>query len=72
MDVENLKYYANSLEKQAVENKMAAAVFRASFNAPPLTERLDGEWLKEAADELHDLALRARKLAAEIKAKIAL
>ena len=72
MDVENLKYYAKTLERHAGETDTAAAAFRASLNLLRGSKnRVEEMWLRETAKDLHDLAQWARQLAAEIKRRIA-
>lgn len=73
MDVENLRYYAKTLERHAGETDAAVAAFRASLNLlRGSKDRVDEAWLRETAKDLHDLAQWARQLAAEIKRKIAM
>ena len=72
MDVENLKYYADTLERHAGEAAAAAAAFRASLITLRSSTQLDEEWLKDTANELRDLAEWTRKLAAELRAKISI
>ena len=73
MDVDNLKYYAKTLERHAGETDAAVAAFRASLSSlRGSNNRVEEMWLRETAKDLHDLAQWARQLAAEIKRKIAM
>ena len=73
MDVENLKYYAKTLERHAGETDAAVASFRASLSLLRGSKnRVDEVWLRETAKDLHDLAQWARQLAAEMKRKVAM
>jgi hypothetical protein len=72
MDVENLKYYADTLERQARETAAAAAAFRATIVSLRSSTHLEEQWLKDTANELRDLAEWTRKLAAELRSKISM
>ncbi len=67
MNNKRLKYYAETLEKQAQENEEAAEYFL--HDEDPINH-FGENWAKDKAEELRDRAHAARKLAAEMRAHI--
>ena len=67
MTNKRLKYYAETLEKQAQENEESAEFFLHDTDS---VNHLGEDWAKDKAEELRDRARAARKLAAEMRAHI--